>query len=205
MATPGAQVAATGAGSGPEENWGALKFLPAAAASVALGVIGTCRHLAFENGHLPAGANTPPISLFGIQNPEYRIYSAGMTVVAGLFVAMARPMHRYLTARAAADLQDDVSAIYSSGLAAFAGLAGHAVLPLQGNIVALIQGERGAIEWTTTIHQSAAGVFFAASMYHGWTMIQLQLHPSAAGLTIGTASGDRLAQVPSVPAPRPVV
>ena len=171
------------------ESWGLLKFLPPAAATIALGVIGTCRAMALQHGHLPRGARTPPISLFGIQNPEYRVYSVGMTVVAGLFVAMSRPMFRYLNA-AAPELEQEIAPIYYSGLVAFAGLATHGVVPLQEDIVAMIQGQPGTIQWATTVHQAAAGVFFSASLYHGWCIVQLQVHHHAARLAIGVKDAE---------------
>jgi hypothetical protein len=171
------------------ENWSLLKFMPPCAALSALGTILYCGRTARLAGHLPPGCSTPPISLFGVRNPEYRVYAVGMSAVAGLFIAMAAPLHRYLRRVAPAAVQDDVTSIYQSGLVAFAGLATHGILPLQEDIVEIIGGKTGSqIEWTTSIHQMAAGVFFSASLYHGWQVIQLQWNPAMARLPIGVGS-----------------
>ena len=171
-----------------EPNWAVLKFAPCTAASVALGVIGHCYSTAKQLGHLPRGATTPPISLFGVSNPEYRIYACGMTVVAGLFVCMARPLNSWMSGAVPPALREDVSSIYKSGLGAFAGLAVHGVIPLQANIVQIIEGRRDLeMIWTTQVHQMAAGVFFTASLYHGWNMIQLQCDERAAALPVSWA------------------
>lgn len=168
-----------------DPNWSLLKFAPCAAASVALGVIGNCYSLAKQHGHLPRGSSTPPISLFGVNNPEYQIYACGMTVVAGLFVAMARPLNAWMCHAVPPSLQKDVAPIYHSGLGAFAGLAVHAVVPLQSDIVQIIEGQRDLeMIWTTQVHQMAAGVFFTASLYHGWNMLQLQCDARAAALPL---------------------
>ena len=173
--TPSAAAAAgvipnlAAAADDDEPNWALLKFAAPAAASLALGTIGVCYSLALQNGHLPKGATTPPISLFGVSNPEYRIYSVGMTTVAGIFVSsklttnlalsvvcglygvsehrllvvtVARPLNAWLVKAAAPSLQDDISPIYTSGLVAFAGLAIHGIIPLQEDIVQIIGGRR---------------------------------------------------------------
>ena len=171
-----------------EPNWSLLKFAPCAAASVALGVIGHCYSTAKHLGHLPRGASTPPISLFGVSNPEYRVYACGMTVVAGLFVCMARPLKSWMDNAVPPPLQKDVSGIYHSGLVAFAGLAVHGIIPLQEDIVQIIQGRRDLqMIWTTQVHQMAAGIFFTASLYHGYNMLQLQCDERAAALPISWA------------------
>eukprot|EP01051_Picozoa_sp_SAG22_P005490 SAG22_NODE_327_length_12278_cov_10.550209_11_plen_65_part_00 len=57
---------------------------------------------------------------------------------------------------------------------AFTGLAVHAFIPLQADIGELAVGRRGnggGITWGSSIHQAAAGVFFAASLYHGFTLV----------------------------------
>jgi|EP01046_Picozoa_sp_COSAG06_P015021 hypothetical protein len=159
-----------------EPNWSLLKFAPCTAASVALGVIGSCYSLAVQHGHLPRGATTPPISLFGVSNPEYRIYACGMTAVAGLFVSMARPLNAWMRRAVPPSLQEDVAPIYHSGLAAFAGLAVHGIIPLQADIVQIIDGRRDLeMIWTTQVHQMAAGVFFTASLY----LVQTTTAPKA--------------------------
>jgi hypothetical protein len=185
---PTAAASASPAEAVSEPNWTLLKFAPVAAASVALGVIGHCYTTAKHLGHLPRGASTPPISLFGVSNPEYRVYACGMTAVAGLFVSMARPLNSWLSNAVPPSLRQDVTSIYYSGLGAFAGLAVHGIIPLQADIVQIIEGRRDLeMIWTTQAHQMAAGVFFTASLYHGWNMLQLQCDERAAALPISWA------------------
>jgi hypothetical protein len=70
-------------------------------------------------------------------------------------------------------------------LGAFAGLALHGIIPLQADIVQIIEGRRDLdMIWTTQVHLMAAGVFFTASLYHGWNMLQLQCDERAAALPI---------------------
>ena len=52
------------------------------------------------------------------------------------------------------------------------GLAGHAVIPLQSNILEVIQG-RAVMGTQSMIHQASAMVFFVCSMKHAWATIQL--------------------------------
>ena len=191
-------------------NWALLKFTPPAAAALALATIGSCYSLAKQHGHLPPGATTPPISLFGVRNPEYRLYAVGMSAVSALFCTMAAPLHRWLSRAAAPQLQDDVTPITLSAVVAFGGLAVHGVVPLQEDIVEIIGGRRAEINSGTQVHQMAASVFFMCalplpqpppsslflsggvgmrrcSLYHGWQMIQLQCSPHAAPLPISWA------------------
>ena len=188
-------------------NWALLKFTPPAAAALALATIGSCYSLAKQHGHLPPGATTPPISLFGVRNPEYRLYAVGMSAVSALFCTMAAPLHRWLSHAAAPQLQDDVTPITLSAVVAFGGLAVHGVVPLQEDIVEIIGGRRAEINSGTQVHQMAASVFFMCalpsrphslflsggvemrrcSLYHGWQMIQLQCSPHAAPLPISWA------------------
>ena len=141
-------------------NWALLKFTPPAAAALALATIGSCYSLAKQHGHLPPGATTPPISLFGVRNPEYRLYAVGMSAVSALFCTMAAPLHRWLSHAAAPQLQDDVTPITLSAVVAFGGLAVHGVVPLQEDIVEIIGGRRAEINSGTQVHQMAASVFF---------------------------------------------
>eukprot|EP01052_Picozoa_sp_SAG31_P054240 SAG31_NODE_14327_length_813_cov_1.470588_2_plen_96_part_01 len=53
-------------------------FLTCAAPSMAiwaLGIIFGCYGMAKNGGHIPAGANTPPISFLGYKTPEYWLYA----------------------------------------------------------------------------------------------------------------------------------
>ena len=62
------------------------------------------------------------------------------------------------------------------------------IIPLQEDIVQIIGGRRDLeMVWTTQVHQMAAGVFFTASLYHGWNMVQLQIDERFAPLPISWA------------------
>ena len=96
---------------------------------------------------------------------------------------MAHPLHSWLSNAVPPSLKQDVASIYHSGLGAFAGLAVHGIIPLQADIVQIIEGRQDLqMIWTTQAHQMAAGVFFTASLYHGWNMLQCSAtsvrHPS---------------------------
>jgi len=77
----------------------------------------------------------------------------------------------------------DLSSLKWSALAAFVGLALVGAIPLQRNVAAVMDG-KAALSNASIVHQSAAAVFFAASIAHMCLWLRL-----AAGYNVACAAG----------------
>jgi hypothetical protein len=171
-------------GSGSSTQWKFMRFLPVLTAVFAVLVIFTCNVLARGNGHVPSWMVYPPISFTGYAFPERGVYMAGFSIVAGAFVSLSMPFCRYLLRYAQPQQHRRIKRMRFNGLIAFAGLGLHAIIPLQIDILEVIQNitrlnnaesgneiEAPQLQLQSGIHQLAAAVFFLCSFAHGIDML----------------------------------
>ena len=123
--------------------------------------------MSHEPRYIPANLNYPPLSLLGFKpgTPERQLYVFGFTAVTVLFLGMAFPLWARLTAAVRDDRGGRVGSSMIAALAAFTGLWMHAVVPLQPDIIEVMEGRVDGANLMSGAHQMAAGIFFMASMY----------------------------------------
>ncbi len=64
--------------------------------------------------------------------------------------------------------------MYWTAVLAFLGLAAHAVIPLQADILDAVKGVEGVeVTSQSTFHQLSAAAFFLLSYYHGYQVLQI--------------------------------
>jgi hypothetical protein len=140
-------------------------LLPLLSAAFAVLVIGRCVELAKLHAHVPPHVRFPPISLAGIEAPEYFTFAPGFVCIALLLAANERLFwaffERHLAAPAAWGRQElalqQTRHVVRLG---FLGLAVTGVVPLQG------WGELA-----TSAHLLGAMAFFMCSLRHGHVLI----------------------------------
>ena len=116
----------------------------------------------------------PPISLFTFQDPQRPVYAAVMCFSAVLFVTMTSVLHSALIPfiRGDSDTRSILKTNFWWGVVAFAGLALHALVPLQSDILDVVQG-KAEMTGQSIAHQMFALGFFGCSMKHALASVQL--------------------------------
>ena len=163
----------------------AAALLPLLGAAVASASLATAVHLAVSAGHVPPGVTTPPLSLAGIQAPEYWLFASGLVSTAALLVVIeelhASALAPSLRAAAAAGADGAAAVAELEGMrfrarAAFVGLAILGAVPLEG--------WGGAC---STAHSLASLAFFAGSLSHGFGVLPLLARPALARCALSRA------------------
>ena len=112
-------------------------------------------------GHLPKGLWLPFVSLCGVQPPERYLYLVGFTVT-GICIFLSAIFARwYLFPAVETDLQIYAHISFYSALLAGCGLIVQAVVPLQSDILNVIDGT-AKLQAQSVVHQTSALVLFLA-------------------------------------------
>lgn len=152
-----------------------LRVLPLVAAALAAVVISTCIAMAKARDHVPRWMHFPPISLGGYKDPERTLYAIGFSAVAALFCVMAPSMRRRVRASNRRTTRRATDVATALAFAAFAGLCAQAIVPLQPDILDVVDG-RASLSAQSLVHQLGAAVFFAASLLHGFLVVWILDH-----------------------------
>ena len=95
-------------------------------------------------------------SLFTFQQPQQPIYAAVMCFASVLFVAMTWILHNALAPMIKGDeaTSSQLNSNFRWGISAFVGLALHALIPLQSNIVEVALGKsKATMTPQSAVHQ----------------------------------------------------
>ena len=95
-------------------------------------------------------------SLFTFQQPQQPVYAAVMCFASVLFVCMTYILHDALGPIIAGDKEtsSQLSSNFKIGILAFMGLATHAIIPLQNDILLIASGRSGTpMQYQSIIHQ----------------------------------------------------
>lgn len=183
---PSPAVSRTRASPAPAPQLRAAHLLPPLAAVLATVSLSASVLLARAHGHIPAGVTTPPLSLAGIESPEYYFFSCGLATTSAALLAIeglhTRALAPSLAAAATAGGPGAASAVASLrgasfyARSAFYALALIGILPLQG---------WGAV--STIVHLLSSTVFFFGSLTHGFTVLSALANPALAGCAVSLA------------------
>lgn len=117
------------------------------------------------NGHLPVGLRLPFISLNGVQNPEYILYSIGFSTTGLCIFSSAYFARNNVFPIVEDSLKCYASASFWSATVAGLGLLLQAIVPLQSDILDVIDGT-SSLQMQSILHQSGALVLFLAGYVH---------------------------------------
>ena len=116
-------------------------------------------------GHLPVGLRLPFISLNGVQNPEYILYSIGFSTTGLCIFSSACFARKHFFPIVENSLQGYVRTSFWSATIAGLGLLLQAVVPLQSDILHVIDGTK-PLRMQSVVHQAGALVLFSAGYVH---------------------------------------
>jgi hypothetical protein len=116
-------------------------------------------------GHLPVGLRLPFISLNGVQNPEYILYSIGFSTTGLCILSSACFARNNFFPLVENSLQCYARTSFWSATMAGLGLLLQAVVPLQSDILAVIDGT-SSLRMQSIVHQSGALILFLAGYVH---------------------------------------
>lgn len=153
-----------------------LSLLPACTAFFAVASIVLCQILAHNAGHIPSWLVCAPISLAGYAMPERAVYGAAFSLVTVLFALMAGALRRLVLRFMEPQFQRLLQATSGTAGAAFLGLLVQGVVPLQSNVLDVLDppnGKAPGVNAQSMVHQSAAAVFFGMSFIHAALVLLL--------------------------------
>jgi hypothetical protein len=116
-------------------------------------------------GHLPVGLRLPFISLNGVQNPEYILYSLGFSTTGLCIFSSACFARNNFFPIVEDSLQRYARTSFWSATIAGLGLLLQAVVPLQSDILNVVDGT-SSLRMQSVVHQTGALVLFLAGYVH---------------------------------------
>eukprot|EP00285_Hemiselmis_virescens_P006319 CAMPEP_0173400274 /NCGR_PEP_ID=MMETSP1356-20130122/47463_1 /TAXON_ID=77927 ORGANISM="Hemiselmis virescens, Strain PCC157" /NCGR_SAMPLE_ID=MMETSP1356 /ASSEMBLY_ACC=CAM_ASM_000847 /LENGTH=265 /DNA_ID=CAMNT_0014360169 /DNA_START=42 /DNA_END=836 /DNA_ORIENTATION=- len=140
-------------------------YIPLAAVAAGTLTLLTTLKLAYDKGHVPAGMWLPFISLCGASSPERWVYMVGFCTTAVCIFASATYAKAFLLPILEPEHQRLALRGYYAAMVAGLGLVGQAVIPLQSNILDVIN-RKASVTSQSMIHQSSAALLFLAGYFH---------------------------------------
>lgn len=144
--------------------------------------------MARANDVVPEWLTTPAISLAVYKMPEHALYAVGLSAGVACFVASSLPLLSHLLLHTRPATKWMVRLAFLAGTAAFFFLWVQAVVPLQGNMRAIVddvaldpaQRTNATLTLQSMVHQGSAALFFLLAFVHGALVMYLLWHASPA-------------------------
>jgi len=144
-----------------------------------------CYFITSQNGHLPMGVTTPPISFLGAQEPEHTVYQIGFSLTGLLLAFSVCIWHREVE-----PLLMDADFVRAAAIAAMGGwfaclgAAGQGLVTLETDILAVVSTPDSTMSRQSVLHQVLAAFFFLGAAVHCYSMswVLSWADPSNAGL-----------------------